>query len=186
MKEIFSSVNQKEKKVLKIMSILLVLAFLFLVSIALKERHSYSRSLSFLSSKERDYQKLNLSKMEMEREWRRWEKALQDIKELKTNYFYDEKEGPNQLRLDLQKLFDESQINVSHIRYTYTQFDKERIKKVSISFNLFGSYFSLKKFINYVEKLPNFLIVEKIDFLDTSARGSSLALKMTLAGYYAL
>jgi Tfp pilus assembly protein PilO len=186
MKEIFNSLSQKERKVLKIVTALLISALLILTFIALMERNAYSRSLSFLSSKEKEYQKLNPGKIKEERKWQRWEKALLDIEELKASYFYDEKKDPNQLRLDLQKIFEESRMNVSQIRYTYTQFEIEKIKKVSISFNISGSYFSLKKFINSVEKLPRFLLVEKIDFLETSADGNFLALKMSLAGYYAL
>jgi len=185
MKEIFDSLSQKEKKVLKIVSALLVLALLFLIFIALREKNTHSRSLSSLSSKEKEYQNLNLSKMEKEREWQSWEMAFQDIEELRTSYFYEEKKSPNQLRLDLQKLFDESRMNVSQIKYTYARFEKEKIKKVSISFNISGSYFFLKRFINSFEKFPRFLLVEKIDFLDTSADGNFLALKMSLAGYYA-
>jgi Tfp pilus assembly protein PilO len=186
MKEILDSLSQKERRVLKIVAALLVLVLLILISIALKGRDTYSRSLSSLSSKKKEFQKLNLGKKGEEREWQRWEKTLLEIEELETSYFYDEQKGPNQLRLDLQKIFEESRMNVSKIRYTYTEFDKEKIKKVSISFNISGSYFSLKRFIDAVEKLPRFLLVEKIDFLDTSVDGSFLALKMNLAGYYAL
>jgi len=186
MKEIFDSLNQKEKRILKVFFLLVVLAFFLLFFVALKEKDTYFRTLSFLSSKKIEFQKLNLSKMEKEREWLRWEKARQDIKELKTNYFYDEGEGINRLRLDLQKIFDESNIEVTQIRYTYTGFEREKIKQVSITFNLSGTYFSLKKFINSVEKLPKFLAVEKVDFLDTSAKGGFIKLKITLAGYYAL
>ena len=185
MKETFDSLSQKEKKVLKIVTALLVMVLLLLAFMALKERNVYSRSLSSLSLKEKEYQKLDLGRVEEEREWQRWEKALRDIEELEASYFYDERNGPNQLRLDLQKIFEESRMNVSRIKYTYTQFEKEKIKKVSISFNISGSYFSLKRFINSVEKLPRFLLVEKIDFLDTSADGNFLTLKMSLAGYYA-
>jgi len=185
MKETFDSLSQKEKKVLKIFSAFLVLVLLILVFVALKERNAYGRSLSSLSLKQKEYQKLDLDRMEEEKEWQRWEKALQDIEELEASYFYDGQKGPNQLRLDLQKIFEESRMNVSRIKYTYTQFEKEKIKKVSISFNILGSYFSLKRFIDSVEKLPRFLMVEKIDFLDTSADGNFLTLKMSLAGYYA-
>jgi len=186
MKEILDSLSQKERRVLKVVAALLVLVLLILIFIALKGRNTYSRSLSSLSSKEKEFQKLNSGKMEEEGEWKRWKKALLDIEELEASYFYDEQKGPNQLRLDLQKIFEESRMNVSQIKYTYTQFDKEKIKKVSISFNISGSYFFLKRFIDAVEKLPRFLVVEKIDFLDTSVDGNFLALKINLAGYYAL
>ena len=65
-----------------------------------------------------------------------------------------------------------------------------KVKSISIRLGeeiiISGSYFFLKRFIDAVEKLPRFLVVEKIDFLDTSVDGSFLALKINLAGYYAL
>jgi len=185
MKEIFESLSQDERKVLKIIVALLALVLLFLVFITLRGRNAYSRSFSLLSSKEKEYQSLNLSRIERQKEWQSWNKAVQDIEELKTSYFYGAAQNPNQLRLDLQKIFEESQMNVSQIKYTYTQFEKEKVKKVSISFNLSGSYFSLKRFIHSVETLPKFLLLEKIDFLETSVDGNFLTLKISLGGYYA-
>ncbi|MFB0565579.1 MAG: hypothetical protein ACETWK_07870 [Candidatus Aminicenantaceae bacterium] len=125
-----------------------------------------------------------MSNIEKEREWLRWKKAPLDIEELRTNYFYMEEEGINQLRLDLQKIFNESRINISQIKYGYNMFEDERIKKVIATFDFSGSYFSLKKFIHTVEEFPKFLIVEKIDFLDTSTERDSLILRITMAGYY--
>lgn len=186
MKEIFNLLNQKEKTILKIVFGLLILAFFFLFFIAMRERNAYSHSLSSLSSKEREYKNLNLKKMQKEREWLRWKNVPQDIEELKANYFYNEVEDKNQLRLDLQKFFDESNMRISQIKYTYTEFKKDKVRRVIVSFNIVGSYFSLKAFINSVEKFSRMLVVEKIDFLETPSKGSSLKLKMTLAGYYAL
>ncbi|NIM90981.1 MAG: type 4a pilus biogenesis protein PilO [Candidatus Aminicenantes bacterium] len=185
MKETFDSLSQKEMKVLRIFSALLILVLLVMAFMALKERNAYSRSLSSLSSKQREFQEFDRGRRQEEKEWQRWEKALRDIEELEASYFYDDQKEPNQLRLDLRKIFRKSRMNVSRIKYTYAQLDIEKIKKVSISFNISGSYFSMKRFINSVEKLPRFLMVEKIDFLDTSADGNFLTLKMSLAGYYA-
>lgn len=177
--------NQKEKRILEVLSILLLAAIFFLLFIALRERNIYFNSVESLSSKERDYQELNRNKTEKERELLSWEKAREDVEELRKKYFFQESESINRLRLSLQQIFDESNIYGSNIRYFYNDFEKENIRKVSVSFDLVGSYFSLKKFIHSVEKLQKFVFIEKIDFLDTPAKGGSLKLKITLAGFYA-
>jgi len=53
-----------------------------------------------------------------------------------------------------------------------------------ISFDIKGSYLSLKRFIHSVEEFPKFLLIEKIDFLNIDARGNVLELRVVLAGYY--
>lgn len=185
MREIFNLLNQKEKRILEVFSILLLAAIFFFFFVSLRERNIYFRSVDSLLSMQKDYQKLDNDKMEKENEWLKWKKAREDVKELRKEYFYREDEEYNQLRIALQKIFDESQVYVSDIRYVYTLFEKEKTRKVTISFNLLGSYFSLKKFIYSVEKLQRFLVLEKVDFLETPPEGGSLKLKITLAGYYA-
>jgi len=184
MKEIFDSLTQSEKRILEVFLVLLVLSIAFLFFIGLKEKGKYAEILSSISSKEREYQKLNVKKLEKKRDWLKWRKAVQDMKELGENYFYDEKQGINMLRLDLQRFLDESRIKASQIKYNFYKFEKEKINKVNLTFNLTGSYFALKKFINSVEKYQKFLIIEKIDFLNTSADKGPLKFKITLAGYY--
>lgn len=185
MREMFDLLTPKEKRVLQVLLLLLLVAVFFLLFFALKERKVYVNSTSTLVSTQAGYEKAKERKMATENEWESWKKAHQDMEELRGKYFYQEDEEYNRLRLFLQQTFDESRVQVSDIRYFYTPFEKENIKKVSISFNLIGSYFSLKKFINSVENLQMFLLIEKIDFIDTPAEGGSLKLKITLAGYYA-
>jgi hypothetical protein len=59
-----------------------------------------------------------------------------------------------------------------------------KIKKVSATFNLRGSYVSLKRFIHTVEEFPKFLLIERIDFLDIDTARDALVLRVVLAGYY--
>lgn len=185
MRELFDLLNQKEKRILEVFSILMLAAIFFLFFIAIREKNVYFSSVESFSSKEREYQELNRLKKEKESEWLNWEKAREDVEELRKKYFFQESEGINRLRLSLQQIFDESNIYGSNIRYSYNAFERENIGKVSVSFDLVGSYFSLKKFIHSVEKLQKFIFIEKIDFLETPAQGGPLRLKITLAGYYA-
>jgi len=186
MKEVFDLFDKREKRILEISSLLLILSFIFLFFISIREKNVYFRSFSTLSSQENHFREFNKAKLEKEKEWQSWKKAPLDIKELRAAHFYKDEEGINQLRLDLQKIFNTSRINNSQIRYSYTTFEKEKIKRVTVIFDFTGSYYSLKKFFLAVEEYPKFLIVEKIEFLDTSSEGETLMLRITMAGYYAL
>ncbi len=88
------------------------------------------------------------------------------------------------MRIDIQRILTQARIPSSQKKYNYTEYTKEKINKMSLSFNVRGTYQSLKKFIQAVEEFPKFLIVEKIDFLDIDAAGGVLELKIVLAGYY--
>lgn len=184
MKEIFNFLNDKEKKILRFLCFLLAGVVLFLLLFSLPQRNSYFNALSSLTAKQKDYQHFKKISQEKKREWLRWQEARQDMDELKRKYFYEEREVVKKLRLDLEKLLNEVRIHVPRKSYNYTEFKKEKVKKVNVSFNIKGSYLSLKRFIHFVEKFPKFLIIEKIDFLDIDAGGQVLELKIILAGYY--
>ena len=104
---------------------------------------------------------------------------------LREKYFYNEGDVINELRLDLRKVFSESGINARSFRYSYSNLEKERIGKVSVTFTFTGTYLILKRLLQALEKFPKFLLLEKIDFLKIGAEGAQLELRIVLAGYYA-
>ena len=183
--EMFDLLSKKERRILQVLVVLLVAVVLFFLFVALKEKNEYKNSVNYLSSKQKEYKILDANKIEKENEWQSWQNAHEDIEDLREKYLFRDNEGYASLRLMLQQIFDESRIQHSDIRYQYSPFDKEKIRKVNITFNLIGPYFSLKRFINSVENLQRFLLIEKIDFIDTPSQGGDLKLKITLAGYYA-
>ena len=113
MKKIFDFFDKKEKKTLSFLLILLAGVFLFLLLISLSQRRSYFSTLSTLTAKQKEYEQLNTTRVEKEREWLRWQEARHDIDELRTKYFYDDKEGFQELRLDLERLLGEARIHDS-------------------------------------------------------------------------
>ena len=185
MRKIFDLLNDRERKTLGFLCVLIAGVLLFLFLISFSQRRSYFNALSSLPAKQKDYEQLNNTKMEREGEWLRWQEARRDMDELKTKYFYDDKEGFEQLRLDLEQLLNKARIQVSsRKKYDYAEFKGETIKKVKVSFNIRGPYLSLKRFIHSVEEFPKFLLIEKIDFLNIDAKRNLLELKVHLAGYY--
>ena len=186
MKKIFDLLDDKEKKILLVLCVMIAGVVLFLLLVSLSQRRGYFKALSSHSVKQKDYEQLDKTKVEKEGEWIRWQDARGDMDELKKKYFYDDdKEGFERLRLDLEQLLNKARINVSsRKRYNYVEFKGETIKKINVTFDIKGSYLSLKRFIHSVEEFPKFLIIEKIDFLNIDARGNVLELRVVLAGYY--
>jgi Tfp pilus assembly protein PilO len=186
MRKIFDLLDDKEKKTLVVLCIMIAAVVLFLLLISLSQRKSYFSALSSQTAKQRGYDELNKTKIEKEGEWIRWQEARRDMDELEKTYFYDDdKEGFERLRLDLEQLLSKARINVSsRKKYDYVEFKGETIKKVNITFDIKGSYLSLKRFINSVEEFPKFLLIEKVDFLNIDAGGNVLELRIVLAGYY--
>lgn len=186
MKKIFDLLDDKEKKTLIVLCVMIAGVSLFLLLISLSQRRSYFNALSSHADKQREYNQLNKTKIEMEGEWIRWQEARGDMDELKRTYFYDDdKEGFEQLRLDLEQLLSKARINVSsRKKYDYVEFKGETIRKVNITFDLKGSYLALKRFIHSVEEFPKFLLIEKVDFLNIDGGGNVLELRVVLASYY--
>lgn len=184
MKNVFRYLSPSERQVLRTLSLLLVLGLVFLVFISFGERRTYFQRRDSSAARERENAELQKSRAAKKLEWERWRQALLDLAELKANYFYDDTQGINQLRLDLQGIFDEAGVSVTGINYTYSQFDKEQIKKVSAAFHLTGSYLNIKKFIDLTEKFPKFVTLERVDFVKIDTENDSLDLNIVLAGYY--
>jgi len=184
MKEIFNFLDSREKKILGFLCGLLAVTLVFLLFISLGERRASFRASASLSTKQKQYDGLDVSRMAKKREWERWLEAPRDMEDLKRTYFYDNGQGIEKLRLDLQQIFSESGINVSQIKYDYVNFEKEKVKKVTVSFNFSGTYLSLRNFLESVEKFLKFIVMEKIDFLNVDPQDELLELKIVLAGYY--
>ncbi len=184
MKELFDLLNETEKKIILALAALAAAAALFFFLGSLPQKRVYGRAQSSLKPTEARYDQASQKSLEKKEEWLRWQQAREDMEELEKDYFYEEKDVTPQLRLDLERIFSEAGVNISRLKYNYSEFKKENIGKVNVAFNLTGSYASLKKFIHTVEKFPKFLVLEKIDFLDVNPARQTVELKVTLAGYY--
>jgi hypothetical protein len=119
-------------------------------------------------------------------EWKRWENAGRDLMELQTGYFYEEKEGGQVLRRDLQRIFAQAGTTITDLDYGYSEMEKAQVRKTLVTFTYKGSYAGLKKLLAVLQAFPKFLVIENIDFPKTGSGGESLNAKLTLAGYYGI
>lgn len=185
MREIFNILNQKERKVIGVLCLLVLVALFLLFYVALGEKRTYLQTFNSFTDMKENQEKIIRTQNQKKEEWFRWQEAGRDIDEIGEKYFYKDNDVFQQIRLDLQKIFNQAGIGVSRIKYDYAEIEDKKVKKVNVSFNLRGSYFSLKRFLNAVEKYPKFLIIEEINFLNIEAQGGTLELRILLAGYYA-
>jgi hypothetical protein len=167
-----------------VLCLLLAAALLFLAFVLVKERSTAGRTLKNLQNEKLNYKRLDTERNDARRDFQRWQAGLRDMEELKKSYFYEEKFAGQDLRLDLQQIFSAAGVNWSQIKYDYSGFAAEGIKKVDVSFVFSGSYPALIKFLETVEKHPKFLFVERISFTSIIPQAGQLEAKINLVGYY--
>jgi Tfp pilus assembly protein PilO len=185
MKELFRLLDEREKKQLQVLSLLLLVALVLLIYVLFGQRQSYNNMAGELIVREKAAREAKIRRAATAAESIRWETSYKDIEKLKRSYFYQEADGINALRLDLQKIFAQSGISSRAYKYDYSSLEKDKVKKVDVTFNFTGSYPILKKFLMTLEKFPRFILLEKIDFVKISVDGNLLDLKIILACYYA-
>jgi Tfp pilus assembly protein PilO len=184
MKELFNFLNVKERRIAASLALLFVASLCVFLFVSLREKHAAGHTAARLQASEKDYRELSRTRSETKREWQLWQDARKDMEVLKETYFYAQEKGFEDLRLDVQKIFDASGVAVSEITFGYADFLKGNIQKVNADFHFSGSYASLKRFLDIVERHPRFIAVEKIDFLDIGTQPGLLELRIFMAGYY--
>ncbi len=184
MKELFDLLRKKERKVLGITVLLLLVSLVFYFFIGLGEkRRCFYLNESFSAGK-KNIQHLRTSRDEKKLEWNRWKEASLDIKDLKNNYFYNKEDIIQDLRQDLEKVFRKNSIPSPKIKYNYNELKVEKINNMTASFNLEGYYHLIRKIIYDLENFQKFLVIEKIDFSEINTNSGVLKIKLSVAGYY--
>ncbi len=184
MKELFDLLRKKERKILGITVLLLLVSLVFYSLIGLGEKRRYFRLNESFSAGEKNIQDLKTSQDEKKLEWNRWKNASLDIKDLKNNYFYNKEDIIQDLRQDLEKVFSRNKIPSPKIKYNYNELKVEKINNMTASFNIEGYYYLVRKFIYDLENFQKLLIIEKIDFIEINTNSGALKVKLTVAGYY--
>jgi hypothetical protein len=184
MRELFDRLEKRERQVLVLLCVLLTVSLIFHSAVALRQKKVYFRSAEFLPSQQKEFEKAKEANREMKREWLKWAEARQDIKEIERAYFYTEDVNINELRLDLQKIFEKANVRIiSDLIFDYQELEGEDLKKVRVSFATSGPYAALKRLIHQVEIHPKFLMIERIDFRDIDTQAGRIELNIVLAGY---
>lgn len=186
MRELFSLLEPRQKRILAWAAGVLAAAVLFLVFAFLGSPRRLERRSAEVRIQSRQWEMADAERTARRAEVARWKEARRDIETLRKERFFAEEEGVNALRLDLQKIFTRAGLRSPETKFDYAPLEKEKARKVSITFNFEGSYGRLKEFLAEVEKEDRFLFLERIIFMNIDSGTGNLLLKMTLAAYYAL
>ena len=186
MKEIVNLLEPREKKILAGLAVLLGALAVCLAIIAWATGGTSQRQDARVKALSRQVEAADRERTSLRAEVSRWEEARLDGRALRRDRFYREKNGVNELRLDLQKIFSGVGLEFPQSKFVYAELDKEQARKVEISFNFSGSYALLKRFLADVEKQPRILFVERVNFLKIDSSSGDLLLKVTLVAYYAI
>ncbi len=178
--------NDRERTTLRRLALSAVLIVVLSVVVSTQQRNSSDRAGDVRDEQARSYRTVDGSRQAKAIEWQRWQEAAKDLEFFRSRYLYDDKEGGNALRLDLEQIFNRAGLRVSQIGYSYAEMDKGEVKKMVATFGYSGSYQGLKRLLAIIERFPKFLVVEKIDFTNTGAGSGILQVRLTLAGYYGI
>lgn len=185
MKELFDLLGKRERQILALFCVLLVVSLIFYQGIALRQKRTYSQSAESLPAQQKEFEKIKELNREIKMESLRWNEAREDIADIEKKYFYKEDKNINALRLDLRRIFRRARIRVtSDLLFDYASWEGENLKRVRVSFTFAGPYIALKRFIHQVEIHPKFLMIERVDFRDIDTQSGQIELNLVLAGYY--
>ncbi len=184
MREFIDRLTARERTVLTVLlgaSILFGAVFIYGF---LQERPAARRMTARLEETQSTERDLRRDWTRVETEWTAWRQAAADLEELRGGWLYSGETGYRDFRLDLQSLFDESGFMVNDLAFSYAQYAKDGLQRMTASFEFSGPYAALKSFLDRVERRPRLLCVEKVDFLDIGGRPGTLDLRITMAGYH--
>jgi len=185
MKDLFDLLSDRERRIAAVCGAVLGVAACVLIYAAAASRGAASRGAAELQAADAAYQALDRDRGSVRKEWQAWKDAQKDFASLKAAGFYDGTKGLEDMRMDLQRIFDASGIVASDIDYGYTDLVKGTLQKVSADFRLTATYPVLKRLLDAVERSPRLLYVERIDFLSMTKQPGVMDLRVMFAGTYA-
>jgi hypothetical protein len=184
MNGLFNLLTPKERRTASTVGAALGAAACLFLIFALRERGAAGRAAAALAGAESEYLTLVREQADAHREWQVWADARKDIAAIKADRLYAGRTVIQDLRRDLQRIFDEAGIAAEDITYGYADLVKGILQEVTVEFRFSGNYPTLIRLLGTVERLPRFVHVEKIDFLNIGNPFGAIDVRVGLAGYY--
>jgi hypothetical protein len=186
MNALFDLFNDAERRTLGRIGVAAILALVIFLFLFTRIRGGLAGERTAAVAAQESSQNAVKARDEARIQWKLWEDAGRDLAELRAGYFYDEQEGVQVLRQDLEKIFARAGTAITDIGYVYSDMEKEQVRKTLVTFTYNGTYSGLKRLLALLEAFPKFLVIEKVDFPRTGSAGERLSAKLTLAGYYGI
>jgi hypothetical protein len=186
MNALFDMFNDSERRTLVRIGLAALLALVVFFILFVRIRGGLGRERTASIALQEAAQNAVKARDEARIEWKRWEDAGRDLAELRTGYYYDEEEGVQVLRQDLQQIFAMAGTTITDLSYGYSDLEREQVRKTLVTFTYNGTYAGLKKLLAVLEAFPKFLVIESVEFPRTGSGGERLSAKLTVAGYYGI
>ncbi len=174
----------KERRIILSAGLFFIVVVLFHFSVVRSQVKALAHNQEALSAQKKELTNLKNSVTEKKKEYARWIEAEKDIEYVKENYFYHGKRSIREIRRDLDRLKTKTGIELGSLKYEYGENKNENVNKVSLSFDITGTYLLIKEFLLETEVLEKFLYVEKIRFENIEKRSGKLKVGISLAAYY--
>jgi hypothetical protein len=178
-------VSGREKRILSVLGVLLAAALVYLFYLGVVEKPGLARTERELAKRQEAYRKVDAEREKKKTDWLMWQQGLRDLKEVRADWFYQEADGIVPFYTDIRQILGGAAIEPSEFTYNYEEVRGEKAQRVSVVFTCSCSYFMLKRFLDDLERFPKLIFLERLDFLKTPDKGQTLALSITLTGYYA-
>lgn len=184
MKELLSLLTAKERRTAAIVGATLAVAACLILFVAFRERGAAKATAAALAAADRNYQSLVRSRNEAKKEWQAWGEARKDLDAVKTARLYTGRNVIQDLRWDIQHVFEDVGIVVEDMSYGYAELIKGGLQQMTVEFRFTGTYATFIRLLDRIERHPRFLHVERIDFLNVGRQPGLLEIKIGLVGTY--
>jgi len=185
MKELFNLLTDGERRAAAIAAAVAGVAACILIYAAVGAHAAAVRAADAAGAAKVAYTALDRERAAALKDWQAWTDAAKDLAGFRADRFYDGTKGLQEMRMDLQRIFDAAGVPASDIAYGYIDLVKGAVQRVNADFRFTASYAVLKGILDTVERSPRFLHVERVDFLGQTKQPGAMDLRVTFAGYYA-
>lgn len=130
----------------------------------------------------RDVVEAKKENQELQTRLEKLQQAQKDINEMYAKVFVPKKKGATDIRLELESLIRNNQIQRTDVNHSNTAMPDFKLQQYSLSVPVEGTYVNIRRFINDIERSQHFLILDRVD-LASEKKGDVLTLDFSLSTY---
>lgn len=120
---------------------------------------------------------------ELQRRIAALEQAQKDVDEIYSKVLVTKKKGATDIRLELETLTQSLQVHRLEVGMNYHPMPDFKLQYYKLSVPVEGSYNSIRRFINKIERSKHFLILERVDLTAEKKKAEMLNLDFQLSTY---
>lgn len=185
MNELVSLLDPRERRTVKTAAVIAGLVCAVVLVFAVRAQSGAGRAMERFRQADLLWKEALRSRDAAEAEFGRWTRAAADVGELGSTWFYDANRNFQELRADLERIFDEAGVVVSEIVFGDLELVKGRLRRTTAEFRINVSYPMVRRLLEIVENHPRALHLERVEFANAGNAfpGGGLEARIALSGY---